>query len=69
MNNPYNLDTLEEVQEFIPVMTPFELGMITNGLIRLTPEHLAHWQKLLNSWVSRREEVIRKIQKAYAKQR
>ena len=69
MNNPYNLDIFDEVQEFIPVMTPFELGMITNGLIRLTPEHLAYWQKLLNSWINRRNEMIRKIEKAYAKQR
>ena len=70
MNNiEQGLIVLEEVQEFIPVMTTLELGMIANGLIKLTPENLASWQKLLNSWVSRRSEMIRKIEEAYAKQR
>lgn len=65
----HSVQLLKEVQEFIPVMTSLELAMITNGLLRLTPETLAHWQKLLNSWVCRRDEMIKRIEKAYAKQR
>lgn len=65
----HSIQLLEEVQEFIPVMTSFEIGMIVNGLLRLTPENLSYWQKLLNSWIRRREELINKIQTAYAKQR
>lgn len=65
----HSIQLLEEVQEFIPVMTSLELGLITNGLLELTPNSLAHWQKLLNSWVLRREDMINRIQKAYAKQR
>lgn len=65
----HSIQILEEVQEFIPIMTSVELGMIVNGLIDLTPENLAYWQKLLNSWVSRRNEIINRIEKAYAKQR
>lgn len=65
----HSIQLLEEVQEFIPVMTSLELGLITNGLLELTPNSLAHWQKLLNSWIRRREDMIDRIQKAYAKQR
>lgn len=65
----HSIQLLEEVQEFIPVMTSLELGLITNGLLELTPNSLAHWQKLLNSWVRRREDMMNRIQKAYAKQR
>lgn len=65
----HSIQLLEEVQEFIPVMTSIELGLITNGLLELTPNSLAHWQKLLNSWIRRREDMIDRIQKAYAKQR
>lgn len=65
----HGIQLLEEVQEFIPVMTGFEIGMIVNGLLRLTPENLSYWQKLLNSWVCRREEMIKRIERAYAKQR
>lgn len=65
----HSIQLLEEVQEFIPVMTSLELGLIANGLLELTPDNLAYWQKLLNSWIRRREDMISKIQKAYAKQR
>ena len=65
----HSIQLLEEVKEFIPVMTSLELGLITNGLLELTPNSLAHWQKLLNSWIRRREDMINIIQKAYAKQR
>lgn len=65
----HRIQLLDEVKEFIPVMTSLELGMISNGLLQLTPENLAHWQKLLNSWVCRREEMVKRIEKAYAKQR
>lgn len=65
----HSIQLLEEVQEFIPVMTSLELGLIANGLLELTPDNLAYWQKLLNSWIRRREDIISKIQKAYAKQR
>lgn len=65
----HSVRLLEEVQEFIPVMTSLELGLIANGMLNLTPDNLAHWQKLLNSWLRRREELINKIQTAYAKQR
>lgn len=65
----HSIQLLEEVQEFIPVMTSLELGLIANGLLELTPDNLANWQKLLNSWIRRREDMISKIQKAYAKQR
>lgn len=65
----HSIQLLEEVQEFIPVMTSLELGLIANGLLELTPDNLANWQKLLNSWIHRREDMISKIQKAYAKQR
>lgn len=65
----HSIQLLEEVQEFIPVMTSLELGLIANGLLELTPDNLANWQKLLNSWIRRREEMINRIQKAYAKQR
>lgn len=65
----HSIQLIEEVQEFIPVMTSLELAMITNGLLRLTPGTLAHWQKLLNEWVCRRNDMINRIQKAYAKQR
>lgn len=65
----HSIQLFEEVQEFIPVMSSLELGLIANGLLELTPETLAHWQKLLNSWIRRREEMTSRIQKAYAKQR
>ena len=65
----HSIQLLEEVQEFIPVMSSLELGLIANGLLKLTPANLAHWQKLLNSWIRRREEMINRIQNAYAKQR
>lgn len=65
----HSIQLLEEVQEFIPVMTSLELGLIANGVLELTPDNLANWQKLLNSWIRRREEMINRIQKAYAKQR
>lgn len=65
----HSIQLLEEVQEFIPVMTSLELGLIANGLLELTPDNLAYWQKLLNSWIRRREEMIKRIEKAYAKQR
>lgn len=65
----HSIQLLEEVQEFIPVMSSLELGLIANGLLKLTPENLAYWQKLLNSWISRRCEMINRIEKAYAKQR
>lgn len=65
----HSIQLLEEVQEFIPVMTSLELGLVANGLLELTPDNLANWQKLLNSWIRRREEMINRIQKAYAKQR
>jgi len=65
----HSIQLLEEVQEFIPVMTSLELAMVANGLLRLTPGTLAHWQKLLNEWVCRRNDMINRIQKAYAKQR
>ena len=65
----HSVQLLEEVQEFIPVMTSLELGMISNGLLQLTPETLAQWQKLLNGWICRRNEMINRIEKAYAKQR
>ena len=68
-NELHGIQLLEEVQEFIPVMTSLELALITNGMLPLTPCNLAHWQKLLNSWTNRREELLTKIQKAYAKQR
>lgn len=64
-----SIQLLEEIQEFIPVMTSLELGLIVNRLLELTPDNLAYWQKLLNSWIRRREEMINRIQKAYAKQR
>ena len=65
----HNIQLLEEVQEFIPVMTSLELGLIANGLLELTPDNLAYWQKLLNSWITRRNEMINKIKASYAKQR
>lgn len=65
----HSIQLFEEVQEFIPVMSSLELGLIANGLLKLTPENLAYWQKLLNSWISRRSEMINRIEKAYAKQR
>ena len=65
----HSIQLLEEIQEFIPVMTSLELGLIANGLLELTPDNLAYWQKLLNSWVCRREEMIKRIERAYAKQR
>ena len=65
----HSIQLFEEVQEFIPVMSSLELGLIANGLLKLTPENLAYWQKLLNSWVRRREDMMNRIQKAYAKQR
>ena len=65
----HSIQLFEEVQEFIPVMSSLELGLIANGLLKLTPENLAYWQKLLNSWVRRREDMMNRIQKAYAKLR
>lgn len=65
----YGIQLLDEVKEFIPVMTSLEIGMIVNGLLKLTPENLAHWQRLLNGWALRREEMIKRIERAYAKQR
>lgn len=66
-NNGFQL--LEELKEYIPVMTREEIEHILDTAVAPDNETILRWQSLLHDWNRQKEDITGKIKNAYAKQR
>lgn len=66
-NNGFQL--LEELKEYIPVMTREEIEHILDTAVAPDNETILRWQSLLHDWNRQKDDITGKIKNAYAKQR
>lgn len=66
-NNGFRL--LEELEEYIPVMTREEIEHILDTATAPNDETILRWRSLLLEWEGQKGDIISKIKEAYAKQR
>lgn len=67
--NSNGFQLLEELEEYIPVMTREEIEHILDTAIAPDDKTILRWQSLLLEWKGQKEDFIGKIKEAYAKQR
>lgn len=67
--NEKGFQLLEELEEYIPVMTREEIECILDTATAPSEETILRWQSLLPEWKGQKNDIISKIKEAYAKQR